>query len=55
MYDLIEEIISHVYNYDHSGPQQYIYYICGALIICLTLALIDQIFGVFRSFVGRVR
>lgn len=55
MYDLISEIIGHVYNYDRGGDQQYIYYICGALIICLTLALIDQIFGVFRSFVGRVR
>ena len=55
MYDLIAEIINHVYQNNYSGDQQYIYYICGALIICLTLALIDQIFGVFRSFVGRVR
>lgn len=55
MYDLIAEIIAHAYQSNYSGDQQYIYYICGALIICLTLALIDQIFGVFRSFVGRVR
>lgn len=55
MYDLIAEIINHVYSSNYSGDQQYIYYICGALIICLTLALIDQIFGVFRAFVGRVR
>ena len=55
MYYLIEQIISHVYQNNYGGDQQYIYYICGALIICLTLALIDQIFGVFRSFVGRVR
>lgn len=45
MYDIIKDIISH--NWDSSGysttEQQLVYYICGALIICLTLWVIDAI------------
>lgn len=52
MYDLIKEIISHTWetNTYSSSEQQYIYYICGVLIIVLTVVFIDLIYRVFRHF-----
>lgn len=52
MYDLIKQIISHTWdtsNYS-SSEQQFIYYICGSLIIILTVVFIDMIKDVFRHF-----
>ena len=52
MYDLIQGIIGH--NWTTGGSdQQYIYYICGALIVILTCVFIDMVYRVFRSFLGR--
>ena len=49
MYDLIDSIISH--NWTTGGSdQQYIYYICGALIIVLTVVFVDMVYRVFSHF-----
>lgn len=50
MYDIIEEIMGHVWQSNYGGDQQYIYYIAGALIIVLTAVIIDLIYRVFRHF-----
>lgn len=50
MYDRIEYIIDHVYESQYSGDQQYIYFICGALIIILTVVTIDLVYRVFSHF-----
>lgn len=50
MYDRIENIINHVYESQYTGDQQYIYFICGALIIILTVVTIDLIYRVFSHF-----
>lgn len=52
MYDLIDSIIGHSWM-TGSSDQQYIYYICGALIILLTCVFTDMVYRVFRSFLGR--
>ena len=50
MYEIIENIIDHVWISQNSGAQQYIYYICGALIIILSCVFVDLIYRVFRHF-----
>lgn len=50
MFDIVSEIIDHVYESQYSGDQQYIYYICGALIIILTVVTIDLVYRVFSHF-----
>lgn len=50
MYDIIQNIIDHTYVTNYSGDQQYIYYICGAMIILLTVIFVDMIRGIFRGF-----
>lgn len=50
MYDLISNIIDHSWISTNAGEQQYIYYICGALIIILTVVFIDLIYRVFSHF-----
>ena len=50
MYELIENIINHTWNTQYSGDQQYIYYICGCLIVILTVVFIDLIYRVFSHF-----
>lgn len=52
MYDIIYGIINHPWT-TGTSEQQYIYYICGALIIILTVVFIDMVYRVFRSFWGR--
>lgn len=49
MYDLIRDIIGHIYT-SGDGAQQYIYYICGALIIILSAVTIDLLYRVFTHF-----
>lgn len=49
MYDLIRDIIAHVYTSGDSS-QQYIYYICGSLIIVLSAVTIDLLYRVFSHF-----
>lgn len=50
MYDLISSIISHEYISNYSGEQQYIYYICGALICLLVVVFVDFIKDIFSGF-----
>lgn len=46
MFDIIESIIDHVWL-TGSSDQQYIYYICGALIIIFSCVIIDLIYRIF--------
>lgn len=50
MYELIEGIIGHEWISNYSGDQQYIYYICGAVIVILLCVFIDLIYRVFSHF-----
>ena len=50
MYDLIQRIIDHSWITQNAGDQQYIYYICGCLIVILTVVFIDLIYRVFSHF-----
>lgn len=47
MYDLINNIINHSYQSNYSGEQSYIYNICGALILLLTVVFIDLVYRFF--------
>ncbi len=49
MYNLIEQMIDHNWV-TGSSDQQYIYYICGALIILFTVSVIDMVYRIFRHF-----
>lgn len=49
MYDLIAGIIDHSWS-TGSSEQQYIYYICGTLIVIFTVVFVDLIYRVFRHF-----
>lgn len=49
MYQIIEQIINHSWTTGDSS-QQYIYYICGALIIVLTAVFVDMVYRVFSHF-----
>lgn len=50
MYDIIKQIIDHAWITQNSGDQQYIYYICGCVIIVLLVVFIDLIRDVFKNF-----
>ena len=50
MYEIIQNIIGHVWNTQYSGDQQYIYYICGALIIIFSIVIIDLVYRIFSHF-----
>lgn len=52
MFEIIEQIIDHAWTTGDSS-QQYIYYICGAIIIMLTAVFVDVIYRIFRSFWSR--
>ena len=49
MYDAIEIMIDHAWA-TGSSDQQYIYYICGALIIVLMAVTLDLVYRVFSHF-----
>lgn len=51
MYDIIKNIIDHSWITQNAGDQQYIYYICSAVIIILLVVFIDLIRDIFRSFI----
>lgn len=53
MYDVIKNIISHTWNTQSAGDQQYIYYICGAMIIILTAFFLDTFVRFFRGVFGK--
>lgn len=50
MYEIIEQIINHTWQSNYTGDQQYIYYICGAVIIILLVVTIDLVYRVFSHF-----
>lgn len=50
MYDIISAIIEHAWQSQYTSDQQYIYYICGALIVVLTVKFIDLIEKLFSHF-----
>lgn len=51
MYNIIQQIINHTWqSTGATGDQQYIYYICGSLIIVLVSVIIDLVYRTFRSF-----
>ncbi len=50
MYDIISGIIGHEWVSNYSGEQQYIYYICCAMIPLLTVVFIDFIKDIFSGF-----
>lgn len=49
MYDIISNIIDHTWS-TGSSEQQYIYYICGALIVILTCVIIDLVYRIIGHF-----
>ena len=49
MYEIIRNIIDHDWV-TGSSDQQYIYYICGCLIVIFTCVFIDLIYRVFSHF-----
>lgn len=49
MYAIIDNIINHNWT-TGSSDQQYIYYICGAIIVILVVVFIDLIYRVFSHF-----
>lgn len=49
MYDIIADIIEHSYTTGNS-EQQYIYYICAALICLFAVVFIDIIRDIFHGF-----
>lgn len=50
MYEIIEQIIDHSWQSNYTGDQQYIYYICCAVIPILLVVAVDLIRDIFRSF-----
>lgn len=50
MYDIVSSIIDHVWVSNYTGDQQYIFYICGALIIVILAVVVDLIYRIFRHF-----
>lgn len=53
MYEIISQIISHDWQTNYSGDQQYIYYIAGALIVVLTVAFVDLVKITFQQFLRK--
>lgn len=53
MYDIIQSIIDHAYQSNYNGDQQYIYYICAAMIPLLTVVFVDAIRTGFASFLRK--
>lgn len=49
MYDIVEKMIGHTWT-TGSSDQQYIYYICGALIIIFSVVIIDIVYRIFAHF-----
>lgn len=49
MYNIIQNIISHSWS-TGTSDQQYIYYICGALIILFTVVMFDLVYRLFSHF-----
>lgn len=50
MYDVISDIINHTWQ-SGAGEQQYVYMICGVLVITFYAIVIDLIYRIFRGFI----
>lgn len=50
MYAIIDNIISHTWESGYTSDQQYIYYMCGALIVIFSVVFIDLVYRVFSHF-----
>lgn len=50
MYDIVHAIIGHDWVTNYTSDQQYIYYICGALVVIIMVVLIDLVYRIFRHF-----
>lgn len=50
MYDIIDSIIAHTWQSNYTSDQQYIYYMCGCLIVIFTVVFIDLVYRVFSHF-----
>lgn len=50
MYDIIYQIINHPWESGYSSDQQYIYYICGCIIVILLVVFIDMVYRIFSHF-----
>ena len=50
MYDLIDQIINHNWVTQGANEQQYLYFVCGAMILILTVSFIDVIRDIFSGF-----
>lgn len=50
MYNIIKGIIDHSWVTQNAGDQQYIYYICGCLIVLFSCVLIDVCYRIFSHF-----
>lgn len=50
MYDLISNIIDHSWS-TGSSEQQYVYYVCGAVIIILLVFFLDLVYRIFNRFI----
>lgn len=48
MYDIIQAIIDHSWVSTSQGDQQYIYMICGVVIVVLLACTFDLIYRLFR-------
>lgn len=49
MYDVVSSIIDHSWT-TSTSEQQYIYYICGALIVLFSCVIIDLVYRIFSHF-----
>lgn len=49
MFEAIRQIINHTYVTQNAGDQSTIYGICGALIIILTVTMIDLFYRLIRG------
>lgn len=50
MYDIVANIIDHAWQSNYTSDQQYIYYICGTLIVIITVVIIDLVYRIFSHF-----
>lgn len=53
MYDLIENLISHTWQTNYTGDQQYIYYIAGTVIVIMVIMVFDLIKTLIFSAAGK--
>lgn len=52
MYDIIKNILDHTWQ-TNTSEQQYIYTICGVVIIVMVVTVIDLTVNIFKSLVRR--